>query len=547
MQELGGDLLGALGAARCGGRSSATHAILPLLATDGGVREQVRSGLRLARAALRSGLAGRLLAAGVRARARGSSRSCREAGVRTVCVELTNRFGLGAREHLRPILTESGLVLVPVDRATMSLVWSEHGYPAAGPYRDYHHHTVHHHNPWSNDGGAYDHAAAQALAREHAADFVTRTRARLREHGAGLPGGGLVVCALDTELLGHWWYEGVDWLGAVVEECARQGLALVALDDALERCEPQPAGGWEQWPASSWGQDGDLSTWSGPAVADLAFSARAAELRVLAAGDRARARRRARAARPAGQRLGVPGLQGDGRPLRAHAARRAPPGPRPRAGRGSSGRARRAAQPRRRRRPHEPAGTAVEAAPRGRESARAWRGAAGRYSKRISTGASRMRITRAGTPATTAFSGIERVSTALVPIDRVVADRDAAQDAGAVADPHVVPDVDVALVDALLADRALDLGDAVVEVDQHHAVGDDALAADRDVLEGRDRALLARSRSWRRCSPRPRARGSCSRGRSRPSARCAAWRCVRSRASRRGQTKQSPSVCRRLP
>jgi CheY-like chemotaxis protein len=31
--------------------------------------------------------------------------------------------------------------------------------------------------------------------------------------------------------------------------------------------------------------------------------------------------------------------------------------------------------------------------------------------------------------------------------------------------------------------HALDLDDAVVEVDQHHAVGDDALAADRDVLE----------------------------------------------------------------
>ena len=42
--------------------------------------------------------------------------------------------------------------------------------------------------------------------------------------GAGpLPGGGLVVCALDTELLGHWWYEGVAWLAAVVEECRRPG------------------------------------------------------------------------------------------------------------------------------------------------------------------------------------------------------------------------------------------------------------------------------------------------------------------------------------
>src|SRR5580704_1128407 len=78
--------------------------------------------------------------------------------------------------------------------------------------------------------------------------------------------------------------------------------------------------------------------------------------------------------------------------------------------------------------------------------------------------------------------------------DAVLADAHPAQDAGAVADPDVVSDGHVALVDALCADRPLDLGDAVVEVDQHHAVGDDALAPERHVLEGRDRALLAHHR-----------------------------------------------------
>src|SRR5204863_5991 len=37
----------------------------------------------------------------------------------------------------------------------------------------------------------------------------------------------------------------------------------------------------------SWGTDGDLSTWSGPAVADMAFAARAAELSLIRAGERA--------------------------------------------------------------------------------------------------------------------------------------------------------------------------------------------------------------------------------------------------------------------
>src|SRR5215216_1798937 len=72
----------------------------------------------------------------------------------------------------------------------------------------------------------------------------------------------------------------------------------------------------------------------------------------------------------------------------------------------------------------------------------------------------------------------------------VVADRHAAQDAGSVADPHVVAHAHVALVDALEPDRPVHLDHSVVEVDQHHAVGDHALATDRDVLVRGDRALL---------------------------------------------------------
>lgn len=284
IEDLDGDLLGALGR-HVQWTSAATHAVLPLLAGEAAVDEQVASGLRSHARRFGAGWRGGFWLPEC-AHDPWLERPLVEAGVHAVCVELTGRFGLGAAEHLRPLRSRSGLTLVPVDRETMSLVWSEDGYPAAGAYRDYHHHTVHHHNPWSNDGGGYEHARALALAREHAADFVCRTAARLRERGAGLPGGGLAVCALDTELLGHWWYEGVQWLGAVVEECARQGLELIRLDDALARIEPREVD-TEQWTASSWGQGGDLSTWSGPAVAEIAFSQRAAELRVLAAGAQA--------------------------------------------------------------------------------------------------------------------------------------------------------------------------------------------------------------------------------------------------------------------
>ena len=56
---------------------------------------------------------------------------------------------------------------------------------------------------WRNDGEPYDPDAARALG--------SRARPRLRRAGASSAWrtAGVCVCALDTELLGHWWYEGV--------------------------------------------------------------------------------------------------------------------------------------------------------------------------------------------------------------------------------------------------------------------------------------------------------------------------------------------------
>ncbi|HEX4116829.1 MAG TPA: 1,4-alpha-glucan branching protein domain-containing protein [Solirubrobacteraceae bacterium] len=289
-RERGGDLLGALGR-HAQWTSSATHAVLPLLATDAGVRAQAQTGVDSHRARFPGSWQGGFWLPEC-AHAPHLEPLLEEAGVRATCVELTNRYGLGAREHLRPLVGESGVILVPIDRVTIARVWSDGGYPAHGSYRDYHHHTVHHHQPWANDGSAYDHELATGLARGHAKEFVAATIERLRVanetavDGDALPGGGLVVCALDTELLGHWWYEGVAWLRAVVAECAREGLKLVRLDEATAMAQPAPLGS-PDWGASTWGTGGDLSTWSGPAVADIAFATRAAELETLATGREA--------------------------------------------------------------------------------------------------------------------------------------------------------------------------------------------------------------------------------------------------------------------
>jgi 1,4-alpha-glucan branching enzyme len=265
-----GGLLMALGR-HASWTSAATHAVLPLLASDQGIELQVQTGIASHRRRFGDWRGGFWLPEC--AHAPWLDEVLEEAGVNAVCVELTGRFGLGGRRNLEPLATTAGPVLWPVDRYTMSLVWGEDGYPSCPAYRNYYGLTPRHHRVWRNDGRAYDPEAAQALAQEHAADFVARVGERVRDDGA-------CVCALDTELLGHWWYEGVAWLNAVIDEAARQGLTLTTLDDALERHEPQPAPG--DLGVSTWGTGGDLRTWSGPSVAELAWLMRSAELRALA-------------------------------------------------------------------------------------------------------------------------------------------------------------------------------------------------------------------------------------------------------------------------
>ncbi len=274
LAALSGGLLSALGA-HASWTSSATHAVLPLLATDAGIDLQVQTGIASYRRRFGAWSGGFWLPeCGY---APWLDPLLEEAGVRSTCVELTHALGPGDRRHLRPLATDDGPILWPIDRQTIDLVWGEDGYPSAGVYRSYHGLTPRHHRVWTNDGRPYEFARAVAQAELDARDFVARARDRVAS-------GGVCVCALDTELLGHWWFEGVHWLKAVMEEAARQGLPLTTLEDALVRHEPVAAP--ESLGVTSWGVGGDLRTWSAPAVADMAWLARSAELRVLGTGRR---------------------------------------------------------------------------------------------------------------------------------------------------------------------------------------------------------------------------------------------------------------------
>jgi 1,4-alpha-glucan branching enzyme len=280
------DLVGAFGALAANGpvelwTSAASHAVLPMLATDAGLRLQLATaaaaqqrrfggwdgGFWLPECAYEPGL----------------ERDLAAHGVRSICVDQTQVHGLGAPAQLEPVLTDAGVVAVPIDWQTIQLVWDDkQGYPTAGTYRDYHRRTYHDLRPWNIAGDSYDPAAARALAAEHARDFVARCTARLDDYAEASGRRGLLCCALDTELLGHWWYEGQIWLEEVVAAARATGLELTTVSDGVAGAEPieRPLA------ASTWGTGKDLRTWDAPGVADLAFEARAAELRTVAAAAR---------------------------------------------------------------------------------------------------------------------------------------------------------------------------------------------------------------------------------------------------------------------
>ena len=265
--SLGGDLLGALSELELW-TSAATHALLPLLATDGGRALQLHAGVEShERRFGRWGGGFWLPECGYEP---GLERDLAEYGARCFCVDQTQTLD----DHLRPIATEAGPVAVPIDWQTVELIWGPAGYPSHGAYRDYHTRTEHDLRPWNNAGEPYDHEAALALAREHAREFVARV-------GERLAGGGLLCCALDTELMGHWWYEGPEFLRVVLAEAPAAGIELVTLPAALDAIEPVE----RPLAASTWGKGKDFRTWDSPGVAELAFTARRAELRTLAAAS----------------------------------------------------------------------------------------------------------------------------------------------------------------------------------------------------------------------------------------------------------------------
>jgi 1,4-alpha-glucan branching enzyme len=254
--------------------SAATHAVLPLIATTAVRRVQIDTGLRSHRRRFGEP-AGFWL-----------PECAYEAGLD----ELLGEFGFGwfATDQsgaeaplaaLAPISSPGGPVALTIDWEAVSWLWSLTGYPSDETYADFHRKTLRGARPWAIGGGAYDPGAAVRSARRHAAEFVASaaTRLELFRSERGRP--GLLCFAVDTELLGHWWWEGPTWLEEVQRLAPQRGIQMVTASEAIARHAAES----RALQRTTWGEGKDLRTWDSPEVADLTWAARRLELRLLRA------------------------------------------------------------------------------------------------------------------------------------------------------------------------------------------------------------------------------------------------------------------------
>ncbi|MGA9837785.1 MAG: 1,4-alpha-glucan branching protein domain-containing protein [Gemmatimonadaceae bacterium] len=309
--SLDGNLIGALRALEAEGRlelmsSAATHGFLPLLARDESIRLQLHAGrLEHARLFGREPAGLWLPECAYRPRGEwapwpGAPATGIRAGIETHVADAGYRYTVidshlaragrpleayhsltaaAAGEALRSPYRDyaighaAGAVRALVrDPASTRHVWSrDEGYPGAFRYLEFHKIRW----PgglklWEVTGAGvslgdkrpYDASAARALAREHAGHFAGLLDDIARD---ATPAETLIVAPFDSELFGHWWFEGPDFLADTYRALRSHPRIRPTTSSAHVDGAGEPTA--LDLPAGSWGRNGDFSMWLNPGTA----------------------------------------------------------------------------------------------------------------------------------------------------------------------------------------------------------------------------------------------------------------------------------------
>ncbi len=165
---------------------------------------------------------------------------------------------------------DSDVAVIARNNRTGMQVWSaEHGYPGDFWYREFHKRDGSSGlRYWRTTGrrvdladkAEYEPARAREQVHHHARHFAQLVEELIADYHDSTGKYGIMSCAYDTELFGHWWYEGIDWIREVLLLLANSDVVdLTTAGDFVEQHPPEES---ISLPESSWGQGGNFFTWN---------------------------------------------------------------------------------------------------------------------------------------------------------------------------------------------------------------------------------------------------------------------------------------------
>lgn len=146
-------------------------------------------------------------------------------------------------------------------------VWSAaDGYPGDGCFREFHkkddNSGLHYWRITSPTCGLgekmlYDPVLAMSRINENSDHYTNVLYHRLNDYKQATGKEGLLMVSFDTELYGHWWFEGIEFIKQTIKKLDK----TVKRQTASEYLDENPPTAAVQMPESSWGQGGHFWVW----------------------------------------------------------------------------------------------------------------------------------------------------------------------------------------------------------------------------------------------------------------------------------------------
>lgn len=188
-----------------------------------------------------------------------------------------------------PIITPNGIIAFGRDIKSSRQLWSSlEGYPGDYDYREFYRDIgydlpMEYIAPYINRNGIridtgikyykitgkkeeklyYNREKAMDKAKKHAEHFVNERNMEFSKVINHMDVTPIITCPYDTELFGHWWYEGPEFIENFLRNSFKDDNVYKLITpsefinncDNIQCCSPNP---------SSWGDKGDYSVWINP-------------------------------------------------------------------------------------------------------------------------------------------------------------------------------------------------------------------------------------------------------------------------------------------